>query len=76
MLVVAIPDTVNVRKMVEISRKLNPEIQVVLRTHNEEEAELLREESMGTVFLGEHELARGMTVHILKTMDSAQSPRS
>jgi len=76
MLVVAIPDTVNVRKMVEISRKLNPDIQVVLRTHNEEEAELLREESMGTVFLGEHELARGMTLHILKTMDSAQSPRS
>jgi len=76
MLVVAIPDTVNVRKMVDVSRKLNPEIQVVLRTHNEEEAELLREESMGTVFLGEHELALRMTAHILKSMDSAQSPRS
>ncbi len=65
LLVIAIPDTVNVRKMVEIARTLNPEIEVVLRTHNEEEAELLRRESMGTVFLGEHELARGMTAHIL-----------
>ncbi|MFX7709141.1 NAD(P)-binding protein, partial [Acinetobacter baumannii] len=36
MLVIAIPETVNVRKMVEIARTLNPEIAVVLRTHNEE----------------------------------------
>jgi CPA2 family monovalent cation:H+ antiporter-2 len=65
MLVIAIPDTLNVRKMVETARTLNPQIAVVLRTHNEEEAELLRRESLGTVFLGEHELAIGMTSHIL-----------
>jgi hypothetical protein len=28
------------------------------------------------VFLGEHELARGMTAHILETMDAAQPSRS
>ena len=65
MLVIAIPDTLNVRKMVEIARTLNPAIAVVLRTHNEEEAALLREESLGEVFLEEHELARGMSAHIL-----------
>ena len=65
MLVVAIPDSVNVRKMVEIARTLNPGIQVVLRTHNEEEAALLGRECQGTVFLGEHELARGMSAYIL-----------
>lgn len=65
MLVVAIPDTVSVRKMVEVARTLNPAIEVVLRTHSEEEAELLRRESLGEVFLGEHELARGMAAHIL-----------
>jgi CPA2 family monovalent cation:H+ antiporter-2 len=68
MLVIAIPDTMNVRKMVEIARTLNPALQVVLRTHNEEEAELLAKESLGTVFLGEHELARGMTDHILRQL--------
>jgi CPA2 family monovalent cation:H+ antiporter-2 len=68
MLVIAIPDTVNVRKMVEIARTLNPTLQVVLRTHNEEEAELLAKESLGKVFLGEHELARGMTDHILRQL--------
>ncbi|MCR6666316.1 MAG: Kef family K(+) transporter [Methyloversatilis sp.] len=66
MLVIAIPETVNVRKMVEIARTLNPEIAVVLRTHNEEEAELLERESMGTVFLGENELARGMAEHVVR----------
>ncbi len=68
MLVIAIPDTVNVRKMVEIARTLNPALEVVLRTHNEEEAELLGKESLGTVFVGEHELARGMSEHILRQL--------
>jgi len=65
LLVVAIPDTLDIRKMVEIARTLNPEIGVVLRTHSEEEAQLLREDGLGTVFLGENELAKGMTNHIL-----------
>jgi CPA2 family monovalent cation:H+ antiporter-2 len=64
-LVVTIPDTMGVRKMVEIARTLNPEIDVILRTHNEEEAELLKSESLGTVFLGDTELARGMAAHVL-----------
>ncbi len=71
MLVIAIPDAVDVRKMVEIARTLNPGIDVVLRTHNEEEADLLRKESLGEVFLGEHELARGMTDHILSRLEDA-----
>ena len=75
MLVIAIPDAVDVRKMVEIARTLNPGIAVVLRTHNEEEAELLRKESLGTVFLGEHELARGMTDHILNQLPAADTAR-
>ncbi len=78
MLVIAIPDAVDVRKMVEIARTLNPGIDVVLRTHNEEEADLLRKESLGKVFLGEHELARGMTDHILSRLEDAdrQEPRA
>lgn len=68
MLVVAIPDTLHIRKMVEISKTLNPSVAVVLRTHNEEEADLLSKESLGTVFLGERELARGMTAHILQSL--------
>ncbi|MEK9952754.1 MAG: cation:proton antiporter, partial [Curvibacter sp.] len=74
MLVIAIPDAVDVRKMVEIARTLNPEIRVVLRTHNEEEAGLLRKESLGEVFIGEHELARGMSAHILQQLGVTGGP--
>ena len=66
MLVIATPDTLNVRKVVEIARTLNPAIEVVVRTHNEEEAALLQREHIGTVFLGEQELALGMTRHVLR----------
>jgi CPA2 family monovalent cation:H+ antiporter-2 len=69
MLVIATPDTVNVRRMVEVSRMLNPKVEIVIRTHSDEEAELLRNERAGTVFMGEHELAAGMTRHILETME-------
>lgn len=65
MLVVAVPDPLQVRKMVEIAQKLNPNIQMVLRSHNAEEARLLTDEGWGTVFLEEQELAKGMTAHIL-----------
>jgi CPA2 family monovalent cation:H+ antiporter-2 len=68
MLVLAIPDSVDVRKIVERARRVNPEIAVVLRTHSEEEARLLEEASAGRVFLGEAELASGMARHILEEL--------
>ena len=68
MLVIATPDTFGVRKMVETARTLNPGIEVILRTHSDEEANLLRAENLGKVFMGEHELARGMTRHVLARM--------
>ena len=71
MLVIATPDTLNVRKIVDIARTLNPGIEVVLRTHSDDEAVLLRKERVGTVFMGEHELARGMSGHVLARMGRA-----
>jgi CPA2 family monovalent cation:H+ antiporter-2 len=65
MLVIATPDTVGVRKMVGIARQLNPKIEIVLRTHSDEEASMLRQENAGVVFMGEHELAKAMTAHVL-----------
>ena len=65
MLVVATPDLIDARQMITTARTLNPTIEVVLRTHNEEEATLLEQEGLGTVFLGEGELARGMLQYAL-----------
>jgi len=76
MLVIAIPDTFNVRKMVDIARKLNPVIEIVLRMHNEDEAKLFERDALGKVFVGEHELAHGMSRHILDRMGVHSSGRS
>jgi CPA2 family monovalent cation:H+ antiporter-2 len=65
MLVIATPDTLDVRRMIEIARTVNPRIATVVRTHSEEEAALLQKERAGRVFLGEQELARSMIQHVL-----------
>ena len=66
MLVVTTPDTLHARQMVETARTLNPNIEIVLRTHTEDESILLRQEDVGTVFFGTEELAKGMTSHVLE----------
>jgi len=68
LLVIATPDTFHVRKMVEIARMLNPSIRAVVRSHNHNEAALLREETGGKVFVGEEELADSMTRHVVETL--------
>jgi CPA2 family monovalent cation:H+ antiporter-2 len=66
LLVIAVPDPFQVRRMIEIARMVNPHVETVVRTHTEEEADLLRKESAGKVFMGEHELALSMTRHVLE----------
>jgi len=74
MLVIATPDTFNVRKVVETARALNPGIEVVVRTHSEAVARLLRRANVGTVFVGERELAKGMTRHLLDRLGRNDPP--
>ncbi|KAF1043347.1 MAG: putative cation/proton antiporter YbaL [Xylophilus sp.] len=65
LLVIATPDTLNVRQMIATARTLNPEIETVVRTHSEEEARRLEQEDAGKVFLGEEELAQSMARHVV-----------
>jgi CPA2 family monovalent cation:H+ antiporter-2 len=66
MLVIATPDTFHVRAMIETARALNPAIKTVVRTHNDAEADLLRSERAGEIFVGEQELAKGMSAYVLE----------
>jgi len=59
-LVIATSDSLNSRQMIGVARKLNPGIETIVRTHDEEEAALLEQEQAGKVFLAERELAAGM----------------
>jgi CPA2 family monovalent cation:H+ antiporter-2 len=74
MLVVATPDPFNLRQMAETARTLNPGIEIVLRTHSEDESVLLCKDGIGKVFFGEEELAKGMTNHVLERLGAQASP--
>jgi CPA2 family monovalent cation:H+ antiporter-2 len=76
MLVVATPDPFNLRQMAETARTLNPGIEIVLRTHSEDESVLLCKDGIGKVFFGEEELAKGMTSHVLERLGAQASSHS
>jgi CPA2 family monovalent cation:H+ antiporter-2 len=68
MLVITPPDSMRARRMVETARALNPQVEILLRTLSEDEARLLRQEGLGTVFLGKEELSRSMSERVLDRM--------
>jgi CPA2 family monovalent cation:H+ antiporter-2 len=68
MLVIATPESVEVRQMMETAKTLNPGIDIVVRSHNEEEAALVEREG-AKVFVGERELARSMTEHVVASVE-------
>ena len=76
MLVVATPDTADVRRMVEIARAVNPRIETVVRTHSEEQAVLLEKEIAGKVFMSEHELALVLTRYVLERYADGPADKS
>jgi CPA2 family monovalent cation:H+ antiporter-2 len=72
MLVLATSSPLDIRKMVEIARTLNPAVEVVARTHNDEESRLLRSEGIGVIFHGEEELAKSMCRHVVERFAPAE----
>lgn len=65
MLVIATANTIDVRKMIEIAKTLQPTIQFVIRTHSDDESRLLKAENVGKIFYGEEELAIGMSKFVI-----------
>jgi CPA2 family monovalent cation:H+ antiporter-2 len=65
-LVVATPDSFQARRIVEIAREKNHSIEIVVRTHSEEEIRALESLGASRVVMGEKELARGLLEHSLR----------
>lgn len=65
LLMILIADTVHLRKIIHYAYQLNPKIEIVVRTHDEEEAELLQKEITGKVFFAEGEIAKSMGEYAL-----------
>ncbi|MFD1123626.1 YbaL family putative K(+) efflux transporter [Methylophilus flavus] len=69
MLIIATPDSMDIRKIVDIAKQLKPDIEVVIRTHHEDEYQRLQKEVGDSVFFGEEELAKGMSAHVLQRFE-------
>lgn len=74
MLVVSPVDILYVRRMAEIARQLNPDIEIMICTESNEEAKLIEEENIGTVFMAKQELANNMTKHIMAEIRPKTQP--
>ena len=64
MLVAAVPDAFQARRMLEHARKANPAIDSVVRTHSRAELKLLQEAGFGLVLMAEQELADRMSSYV------------
>ena len=62
--------------MSETARALNPAIRSIVRSHNEQEAQLLEMENVGMVFVGEHELALSMARHVADSLGAPPDSNS
>jgi CPA2 family monovalent cation:H+ antiporter-2 len=71
-LVIAVPDPFDARRMIETARMINPGVETVVRTHSDEETALFRKEKAGKVYMGEHELARSMTDYVLERVAASR----
>ncbi len=65
LLVVATPDPYQAREVIQLARKANPAIDIVVRTHGVAERRFLEGLRVGRAVMGEHELALGMAHYAL-----------
>jgi CPA2 family monovalent cation:H+ antiporter-2 len=61
---------VSISVIADHAKTINPTLELVLRTHSEEESFQLR--TIGTVFFGEEELAKGMVAHIFQRFNHTE----
>jgi CPA2 family monovalent cation:H+ antiporter-2 len=62
-LFIAIPNGFEAGQIVDQSRALNSDLQIVARAHSNDEVDYLRGLGADTVIMGEREIARGMIEH-------------
>lgn len=72
-LVITTSNLLNIRKMCTVARTLNPKIEIAIRTENEEEALLLKQDITGRFFFNEREIAHGMSRYILHRFGMSES---
>ena len=71
LLVISPMDILDIHKIVDTAKLLNPQIQVLVCAESNEEAEIIRADALGEVYYAKEEMARNMTDHILNQIHLA-----
>jgi CPA2 family monovalent cation:H+ antiporter-2 len=66
LVVVAAPDAYQARAILQLARRINPDVDVVVRTHSDAERAFLEENGATQALVGERELAVSLTRAALK----------
>ncbi|RZJ11834.1 MAG: sodium:proton antiporter [Acidovorax sp.] len=70
MLVIATPDTLNVRQIIQTALTLNPQIETVVRSASGDEARRIAQECGSAVFVADEALAQSMARHVLERTEA------
>lgn len=68
LLVIASPDPYHARHIIGLARQRNPNIEIVVRTHSDQEQRLFEEMKVDKALMGERELAFGMAYYSLRSL--------
>lgn len=71
LLVISPMDIIDIHQIVNITKQLNPHIEILLCAESIEEARVLREENIGLVYFAKEEMAKNMSAHILEKIHLA-----
>ncbi len=76
LLLISPMDILDIHKIVDTAKILNPQIQVLVCAENKAEADLIRAENLGEVYFAKEEMAKNMSNYILNQIEIAhhQSP--
>lgn len=75
LLILAIPDTLQAQRILEVARRINPRVITAVRTHSESEVRQLRHAGASLAVLGERELALTMADYALACYGKPQDAR-
>jgi CPA2 family monovalent cation:H+ antiporter-2 len=70
----AIPNPFESGNLIEQARAANPNLEVIARAHSDAEVEYLNKLGANLVVMGEREVARRMTEHIIGQFDARRAP--
>ena len=68
LLVIAAPDPYHARHIIELVRARNPTIDIVVRTHSDQEQAMFEQLGVSKALMGERELAFAMAYHSLRSL--------